>query len=115
VRSGRGGATTPAFGIVTGGFDIGGSAGIVLCGIGVAEGMAGGVGGTLDDGPVGSGNAGVDPIQSAGRLASSWKPGIRLGIALAAIGGTELERAGRRRIGGLATATSLDRSLRSGS
>jgi hypothetical protein len=105
---------TPAFGVTTGGFDTGGSDGTVLCGIGIAGGMAGGVGGTLDDGPVGSGNAGADPIQSAGRLASSWKPGIRLGIALAAIGGIELERAGRRRIGGLAAATSLD-PLRSGS
>jgi hypothetical protein len=114
-RSGRGGVTTPAFGAATGGFDTGGSAGTVLCGIGVADGMAGGVGGTPDDGPVGSGSAGVDPIQSAGRLASSWKPGIRLGIALAAIGGAELERVGRRRMGGIATATSLDRSLRSGS
>jgi hypothetical protein len=71
VRSGRDGVTAPVFGVTTGGFDTGGSVGTVLCGIGVADGMAGGVGGTLDDGPVGSGSAGVDPIQSAGRLASS--------------------------------------------
>jgi hypothetical protein len=109
----------PAPGAPAAGLDTGGSAGTELGTTGVAGATGGRLGVTLGGAPVRVDGVGGDVLLTPSeRPASSWKPGIRLGIALAATGGAaggpEVTGAVRRRDGTITAATSDGCALLSG-